>query len=151
MSVLMRGCIASVITAFCCAQAQPVITTVAGTQFTFPTTPLPALNAPYGSIQGVAVDGNGNVYVSDLDNNLISRVSPNGISTIVAGNGVGGFSGDGGPATSASLRGPSGIAVDSAGNLYIADSLNNRIRKVSNGVIVTIAGGAGKSRSQRSW
>jgi uncharacterized protein (TIGR03437 family) len=140
MSVLMRGPIALVISSFCCAQAQQVITTVAGTEFTFPSLPLPALNAPFGSVQGVAVDGNGNIYVSDLDNNLISRVSPNGTSVVVAGNGVSGFSGDGGPATAASLKSPSGIAVDSAGNLYIADAGNSRIRKVSGGIITTVAG-----------
>jgi len=61
------------------------------------------------------------------------------IST-VAGSGTQGFSGDNGPATSAQLNGPSGVAVDSAGNLYIADYLNVRIRKVSNGVITTVAG-----------
>jgi DNA-binding beta-propeller fold protein YncE len=61
------------------------------------------------------------------------------IST-VAGNGTQGFSGDNGPATSAQLNQPAGIAVDSAGNLYIADEGNNRIRKVTNGVITTVAG-----------
>ncbi len=60
--------------------------------------------------------------------------------TTVAGNGTPGFSGDNGPATSAQLYGPSAVAVDSAGNLYIADTVNNRIRKVSNGVITTVAG-----------
>ena len=60
--------------------------------------------------------------------------------TTVAGNGTPGFSGDNGPATSAQLNDPYGVAVDSAGNLYIADTDNNRIRKVSNGVITTVAG-----------
>ncbi len=140
MSVAMRGGIAFVVTAFCYAQAQQVITTVAGTEFTFPTSPLPALSAPYGNIQGVAVDGSGNVYVSDLNNNLVSRVSPNGTSVVVAGNGVSGFSGDGGAATAASLKGPAGVAVDSAGNLYIADTGNARVREVSGGIITTVAG-----------
>ena len=61
------------------------------------------------------------------------------IITTVAGNGVPAFAGDGGPATSASLNYPYGVAVDSAGTLYIADTYNNRIRKVSNGVITTVA------------
>ncbi len=60
--------------------------------------------------------------------------------TTVAGNGTAGYSGDNGPATSAQLIYPHGVAVDSAGNLYIADTNNYRIRKVSNGVITTIAG-----------
>ena len=64
----------------------------------------------------------------------------NGTITTVAGNGEYGYSGDGGPATSASLYGPSGVAVDSAGNLYIADQGNNVIRKVSGGTITTVAG-----------
>jgi len=63
------------------------------------------------------------------------------VITTVAGNGTEGFSGDNGPATSAQLNNPGGVAVDSAGNLYIADSGNVRVRKVSNGVITTVAGG----------
>ena len=95
-----------------------------------------SLNEPFG----VAVDSAGNVYIADTYNNRIRKVS-NGMITTVAGNGTAGFSGDNGPATSAQLSGPSGVAVDSAGNLYIADTGNNRIRKVSNGVITTVAGG----------
>ena len=74
-----------------------------------------------------------------LGNNRIRKVS-NGVITTVAGNGTPSFSGDNGPATSAQLYDPVGVAVDSAGNLYIADRANNRIRKVSNGVITTVAG-----------
>jgi uncharacterized protein (TIGR03437 family) len=118
-----------------------VITTIAGTSFTFPSSPLPALNVPLGLLQGVAVDAAGNVYVGDLSNNVVIRFVPGGQMTVVAGNGIQGFSGDGGPATSASLNQPSGVAVDAAGNLYIADFNNNRIRKVSpGGTITTIAG-----------
>jgi len=93
------------------------------------------LNSPFG----VAVDSAGNVYIADRDNNRIRKVS-NGVITTAAGGGTQGFSGDGGPATSALLNNPFGVAVDSAGNLYIADENNQRIRKVSNGVITTIAG-----------
>ena len=85
------------------------------------------------------MDSAGNLYIADTDNNRIRKVS-NGVITTVAGNGTQGFSGDNGPATSAQLNGPDGVAVDSAGNLYIADTDNNRIRKVSNGVITTVAG-----------
>ena len=120
-------------------QAQ-VITTVAGTSFTFPSTPLLARNAPLGYVRGVAVDASGNVYAADYDNNIIVRFVPGGQMAVVAGNGIGGFSGDEGPATSASLNSPVGVAVDLAGNLYIADGNNGRIRRVSNGTITTVAG-----------
>ena len=85
------------------------------------------------------MDSAGNLYIADSGNNRIRKVS-NGVITTVAGNGTAGFSGDNGPATSAQLNYPQGVAVDSAGNLYIADTGNNRIRKVSNGVITTVAG-----------
>jgi hypothetical protein len=67
-------------------------------------------------------------------------MASNGVITTVAENGLGGFSGDGGPATSAQLFGSKGVAVDSAGNLFIADTNSHRIRRVSNGVITTVAG-----------
>jgi uncharacterized protein (TIGR03437 family) len=99
----------------------------------------PATSAELNFPAGVAVDSAGNLYIADTDNNRIRKVS-NGVITTVAGNGLGGFSGDNGPATSARLTNPEGVAVDSAGNLYVADTTNQRIRKVSNGVITTIAG-----------
>jgi uncharacterized repeat protein (TIGR01451 family) len=90
---------------------------------------------------GVAVDGSGNLYIADQYNNAVRKVSPAGIITTVAGNGTQGFSGDAGRATSAELNLPCGVAVDGAGNLYIADQGNNRIRKVSAaGIITTVAG-----------
>jgi uncharacterized protein (TIGR03437 family) len=94
-----------------------------------------SLSFPYG----VAFDTAGNLYISDSGNNRIRRVS-GGIITTVAGNGSAGFSGDGGPAISASLDGPEDVAVDAAGRLYIADTYNNRIRQVSGGTITTVAG-----------
>jgi sugar lactone lactonase YvrE len=124
------------------ARAQ-VITTVAGTNYVVPATGIKATDAPLGSADAVAVDGAGNLYVTDTFDQIVVRVSPKGTLTVVAGNGNAGFSGDGGPATSASLNLPLGLAVDANGNLYIADSNNNRIRKVANGIITTIAGTGG--------
>jgi sugar lactone lactonase YvrE len=96
-----------------------------------------ALNRPYG----VAVDASGNLFVADSSNHRVRRVSASGVITTVAGNGSGGYSGDGGAATSAQLNRPSGVAVDGAGNLFIADHDNQRVRKVSvSGVISTVAG-----------
>jgi hypothetical protein len=92
---------------------------------------------------GVAVDSNGNIYIADYFNNRIRKVtaSTGDIST-VAGNGTAGYSGDGGAATSAELDNPFAVAVDSEGNIYIADATNNRVRKVtvSTGDISTVAG-----------
>ena len=89
----------------------------------------------------MALDASGNLYIADLDNNRIRKVSPSGIITTVAGNGTEGYSGDNGPATSAELYAPYGVALDASGNLYIADEVNNRIRKVSpSGIITTVAG-----------
>jgi sugar lactone lactonase YvrE len=116
-----------------------VITTVAGGTQNFGGDNGPAIDAQLSAPHQVAVDSAGDLYVADSNNNRIRKVS-NGIITTVAGNGTLGFSGDNGPATSAELNGPTGVAVDSAGDLYVADSNNNRIRKVSNGIITTVAG-----------
>ena len=99
----------------------------------------PAASAQLNTPFGVAVDSAGNVYFADSGNNRVRKVV-NGTITTVAGNGTAGFSGDGGPATSAQFDMPYGVAVDSAGNLYIADTGNNRVRRVSNGAITTVAG-----------
>jgi sugar lactone lactonase YvrE len=92
---------------------------------------------------GVAVDGSGNLFISDSGNNRIRRVDAvTGTITTVAGNGTSGFNGDGGSATSASLAMPSGVALDNAGNVFIDDANNNRIRRVDSvsGIITTVAG-----------
>ena len=121
--------------------AQGIITTVAGSTWIFRGDGGPAVNAPLGGVAGVAVDSAGNVFAADSGNCLVVKVSPAGTLKVVAGNGVQGFSGDGGPATAASLGYPSGVAVDAAGNIYVADTSNYRIRKVSPaGVITTVAG-----------
>lgn len=103
----------------------------------------PANAARLASPWGVAVDRSGNVFITDTGNQRIRRVDAvSGIITTVAGNGIYAFSGDGGPATSASLWDPQGVGLDKAGNLFIADYGNNRIRRVdaSTGVITTVAG-----------
>jgi uncharacterized protein (TIGR03437 family) len=99
----------------------------------------PATSAQLYDPYVVAVDAAGNLYIADSSNCRIRKVS-NGVITTVAGNGVYGYSGDNGPATSAQVGEPFGVAVDAAGNLYIADTLSARVRKVSNGVIATVAG-----------
>ena len=87
------------------------------------------------------MDRAGNLFISDGNNHKIRKVDTSGIITTVAGNGSPGYSGDNGPATAAMLNYPEGIAIDGAGNLYIADSSNSRIRKVSpSGIITTFAG-----------
>jgi sugar lactone lactonase YvrE len=99
----------------------------------------PALSAMFNTASGLAVDAAGNVYVADLLNRRLRKVSPAGIVTTVAGTGVFGYSGDGGPASGANLNGPSNVAVDNSGNLYIVDGA--RIRKISTaGIITTVAG-----------
>jgi trimeric autotransporter adhesin len=101
----------------------------------------PATNASFAYPAGVATDSTGNLYVADSGNNCIRMVSPSGMITTVAGNGSSGYSGDEGPAIQASLNNPLGVTVDGAGNLFIADYQNNRIRKVSaDGTITTVAG-----------
>lgn len=90
----------------------------------------------------VAFDAQGNFYFAETGNHVVRKVSPSGVITTVAGNGVQGFAGDNGLATAAELDSPAGLALDSAGNLYIADSHNHRIREVfaATGKIVTVAG-----------
>jgi uncharacterized protein (TIGR03437 family) len=101
----------------------------------------PATSASLNYPAGVAVDDSGNIYIADTKNHRIRKVSPQGIMTTVAGKGSRGFSGDGGPGTSAALNQPLSVAVDVAGNILIADSLNDRVRKVgTDGVITTVAG-----------
>jgi sugar lactone lactonase YvrE len=100
-----------------------------------------ATSATANAPNGVAVDANGNLYIADSGNNCVRKVTPSGIITTVAGTGAPGQSGDGGPAINAMLSGPRGVAVDAAGNIYIADYGNRKIRKVTpGGTITTIAG-----------
>ncbi len=103
----------------------------------------PAANAGLNHPRGLAVDSSGNVYISDVDNRRIRRVTPSGMISTVAGNGMPGNSGDGGLAVNASLSDVTGLALDAAGNLYIADAGNRRVRKVTPGGIISTVAGTG--------
>jgi sugar lactone lactonase YvrE len=100
----------------------------------------PATSAQLSEPYGVAFDSSANLYIADSGNNRIRKVTPNGIISTVAGTGAAGYSGDAGPATSAQLNFPVDVALDSAGNIYVADAYNQRVRKIANGIITTIAG-----------
>jgi sugar lactone lactonase YvrE len=102
----------------------------------------PAIRAQLNGPSGLAVDGSGNLFIADEFSDRVRKVSPEGIITTVAGNGDEGFSRDGRAAINTPLHWPSGVAVDSSGNLFIAESGNKLIRKVNpNGIITTLAGG----------
>jgi RHS repeat-associated protein len=119
-----------------------IITTVAGTGSNgYSGDGGPATQAQLFFPKHVAVDSAGNLYITDSNHCRIRKVDTSGIITTIAGTGSEGYSGDGGPAIQAQIFGPEDITVDSAGNLYIADTYNRRIRKVdTNGIITTIAG-----------
>ena len=105
----------------------------------------PLMLAQFAGISAISFDNTGNLYIADFDNSVIRKVNTSNIINTVAGNGTAGFSGDGGPATSAQLDGPYGVVIQPSGNMLIPDARNNRIRSVNTaGIITTIAGtGAG--------
>ncbi|HRY14857.1 MAG TPA: PKD domain-containing protein, partial [Candidatus Competibacteraceae bacterium] len=121
------------------------LTRVAGNQrIDFGAEGIPAVESPLYDPSDVAVAPDGTIYIAESGYHRIRRVSPDGLITTVAGNGTGGFSGDGGPATAAQLQYPESIALGADGSLYISDTVNNRIRKVGpDGVITTVAGDGG--------
>ena len=138
-AVVLRAGAAVVLTSV--AWSQGVIGTFAGTEFLFPANRLLSLSAPLGSVQDVALDADGNLYASDRDNHVVVQARPDATLIAIAGNGLAGFSGDRGQAVNASLQSPQGLAIDAGGNLYIADSAGNRVRRVArDGTIDTIAG-----------
>jgi hypothetical protein len=101
-----------------------------------------ATDATINGANGGAIDKYGNYYVADILGHRIRKVTPAGIITTIAGNGSSGDAGDGGPATNAKLDNPGAVVIDTAGNIYISDGNNYKIRRVdiSSGVITTIAG-----------
>jgi DNA-binding beta-propeller fold protein YncE len=100
--------------------------------------------ATLGLPEGLAVDPSGNVFIADTNNNVIREVGLDGVIRTVVGDRTAGFSGDGGPATTAKLRAPRGIAFDRDGNLYIADYGNRRVRKVLTDMTITTVAGNGR-------
>jgi sugar lactone lactonase YvrE len=99
------------------------------------------LNAPLG----IAIDASGNVYIADTGNNQVRKVNSAGTISNYAGNSAPGFNGDGGSATAANLLAPSGLAMDTSSNLYIADTSNYRIRMVTSGNVISTFAGTGTS------
>ena len=118
-----------------------IITTIAGTTQGFSGDGFPATSAHLALPHGIAINALGDIYFADKSNERVRRIS-GGIITTVAGNGLTGSSGDGGQATSASLSGPAGVAVDDTGTFFVADSFNNKVRRVDGGtgIIARFAG-----------
>jgi len=123
-----------------------IITTFAGTGVVgYSGDGGPAIEARLNEPAQIIIDHSGNIYVAETHGDRIRKIDTNGIITTVAGNGIGGYSGDGGPATQARINGAAGMAMDNMGNLYFSSWHNHRVRKVNtNGIITTVAGvGAG--------
>ncbi|MBM4123394.1 MAG: hypothetical protein FJ246_00330 [Nitrospira sp.] len=132
--------------------ATGTITTIAGTgQRRWSGDGGPAVSAALNDPSALVVDAGGNLYIADQSNNRVRKIDvATGVITTVAGTGQAAYTGDGLPATEAGLAGPSGLALDSDGQLYIADTFNGRIRRVdcATGLISTVAGDGGEYRYQ---
>ena len=120
--------------------ATGVITTIAGGRTGFGGDGGPASAALINQPRGLAFDAAGNLYFVDAGNVRVRRIATDGTISTVVGNGTRWYAGDGGPATEAGFAEPYDLAFDGAGNLYVSDWINNRVRKVSGGVITTVAG-----------
>lgn len=130
--------------------ATGIITSIAGTgQPGFSGDGGPARNATMHFPFGICADRQGNIYVSEYNNQRIRKINTAGIISTVAGNGTIGFSGDNGPAVNATLNVPKGLCADAAGNVYFADLYNSRVRKIdaATGIITTIAGNGSTTHS----
>jgi sugar lactone lactonase YvrE len=130
------------LTAFSFSSNAQIITTIAGDSSAgYNGDNIPAITAELGQPDGIAVDGAGNVYIGDKNNNRIRKINTSGIITTIAGTGIYGYSGDDSLATNAKINYPYGVAVDGSGNVYFADEGNNCVRKINtSGIITTIAG-----------
>ena len=139
-----------ILTAICCEVLLSqgfTIRTLAGTSAVGEA--VAAQTAALASTEGIAVDGQGNVYVADAPDHRVRKIEPSGRISTVAGNGLPGMSGDGGPASAAQLNSPYGLAIDLLGNLYVADLGNARVRRISaTGTMTTVAGGGA---TEVSW
>ncbi len=113
------------------------------------TASVSALSVPLDLPSAVAYDAAGNLYIAEVRGHAVRRVDASGLSTRFAGDGSQGFGGDGGPASAAQLDSPQGLAVDAAGNVYVSDSGNNRIRRIdaATGTILTVAGSGARGFS----
>src|SRR3979490_3236979 len=115
--------------------------TTAGTgAIAYPGDTGPASAATLANPSAVAYDAIGNLYLADANNHVVREISTLGVITTIAGTGIEGYSGDNAAATAAQLDTPTGVAVDTSANIYIADSHNHRVRKISGGTITTFAG-----------
>ncbi len=140
---LLLGAFGRCVSAQAILRLQPGSTavTVAGNGQDGTTTPGIATASSMGSPRGLAYDANGNLLVADARNNVIMRITADGKLGVIAGDGRQGFAGDGAAATAAELNSPEAVLSDSAGNLYIADTGNHRVRKISvTGIVTTLAG-----------
>lgn len=136
----MRGLISTLL-ALVMAHATTISTVAGNGQAGYAASNVPAMSTGFVAPSAVAADALGNFYVADYLGHVVRKIDSKGIISTVAGNSRAGYAGDNGPATNASLNGPFGVAADAAGNLYIADTGNNVVRKVTtNGTITTIAG-----------
>jgi uncharacterized protein (TIGR03437 family) len=149
VAVLVAGyCLAPAPVAKADVTTSNVITTFAGAEWVFPGDRRPGRLAPISAVEKISTDRDGNIIIADTGNHVVSRLERDGTITVLAGNGIAGFSGDGGPAKSAALDRPSDAVMDQAGNLYIYDAYNYRIRRVGpDGIISTFAGNGLKKAS----
>ena len=145
-SGLIRICLIFAVTCFSTVAfgqvtAHSLITKFSTAKWVFPADGARAIDAPLYQVQSVSTDTSGRIIFADPGNHVVLRLNSDSTVSVLAGNGLEGFSGDGGPARSASLNRPSDAVMDSAGNLYVYDEFNHRIREVTpNGVIQTILG-----------
>lgn len=127
-----------------------IITTMAGNGYGFGGDGGQAMQAQLNFPTGVALDQNGNLYIAETSNHQVRKVTPAGVISCYAGAGTRGFSGDGGQATAAQFNAPGGLTVDAAGNLYVTDQGNHRVRKVASDGMITTVAGTGNATSQTS-